>query len=61
MHNLRDVLIGVERIDIANLHLIKKLVTRESLGKPNTSTIYFSKRRECEDKDLNRVKLYHYE
>ena len=31
----------------------------ETLGK-DQSTLYFSKRRESEDKDLNRVKIYSY-
>ena len=44
----------------ADAGFIRKLVTRESLGKETPSTLYFSKRRECEDKDLNRVKLYQY-
>ncbi len=41
--------------------LIRKLVTRETVSKEARSTIYFSKRRECSDKDLSKVKLYFYE
>ena len=41
--------------------LIRKLVTRETVDKEARSTIYFSKRRECSDKDLSKVKLYFYE
>ena len=44
---------------------IKKLVTRESLAKSQagtgeTSTLYYRKARECEGKDLSRIKLYEY-
>ena len=41
---------------------IRKLITRETIGKPEgaQSTLYFSKRRECEDKSVNQVKLYTY-
>ena len=39
---------------------IRKLITRETVGKESQSMLYFSKKRECEDKDLNRVKLYSY-
>ena len=40
---------------------IRKLVTRQTLGKPDKqSLLYFPKRRECEDKLLNQVKLYQY-
>jgi len=41
--------------------LIRKLITRETLGKEASSTLYFSKKRECEDKDINKVKLYAYD
>ena len=41
--------------------LLKKMVTRETLGKEASSIIYFSKRRECEDKSLAQVKLYSYD
>ena len=44
-----------------DLRLVRKLVTRESLGTAAESKIYFSKRRECEDKDLSKVKLYAYD
>ena len=44
-----------------DLGLVRKLVTRESLGTAAESKIYFSKRRECEDKDLSKVKLYAYD
>jgi hypothetical protein len=39
---------------------IRKLITRESLKRESPSILYFSKKRECEDKDLHRVKLYQY-
>ena len=41
--------------------LIRKLVTRETVQKEAHSTIYFSKARECEDKDLSKVKMYTYD
>jgi hypothetical protein len=41
--------------------LIRKLATKETLGREAPTQIYFSKRRECEDKDLPRVKLYHHD
>ena len=40
---------------------IRKLITKETLGKEATSQIYFSKKRECEEKDLNKIKLYYYD
>ena len=40
--------------------LIRKLVTRDSLGKETRSQLYFSKGRECEDKDIPKVKLFSY-
>ena len=48
-----------------NAGFIKKLVTRESLAKSQagtgeTSTLYYRKARECEGKDLSRIKLYEY-
>jgi hypothetical protein len=41
---------------------VRKLVTKESLMQPakGHSQLYFSKKRECEDKDLNQVKMYTY-
>ena len=45
---------------------IKKLVTRESLAKSKAGTgessmLYFRKARECEGKDLSKIKLYEYQ
>ena len=40
---------------------LRKLTTRETIGKDNGSMLYFSKRRECEDKELHRIKLYYYD
>jgi hypothetical protein len=37
--------------------LIRKVLSKQSLGGP-PSYLYFSSKRECTDKDLNRVKLY---
>ena len=41
---------------------IRKLVTKETLNNPAKppSQLYFPKRRECEDKDVPKVKLYQY-
>lgn len=44
---------------------IKKLITKESLAKSvagtgESSTLYFRKARECEAKDLSKIKLYEY-
>ena len=39
---------------------IKKLTCRETIGKERRVT-YFRKGRECQDADLNNVKLYEYE
>ena len=47
----------IERWNDAN-GFIRKLVTRETLGKEAASTLYFSKKREAEDKELHRIKLY---
>ena len=41
--------------------LIRKLVTRETVQKEAHSTLYFSKRRECAEKDLSKIKLYSYD
>ena len=40
---------------------IRKLATRETVGTEKVSQIYFSRRRECEDKDLPKVKIYYYD
>jgi hypothetical protein len=41
--------------------LVRKLVTRETVGKEAQSQIYFGKKRECDEKNLNKVKLYAYD
>ena len=41
--------------------LIRKLVTKETVGKEAQSQIYFGKKRECDEKNLNKVKLYAYD
>lgn len=39
---------------------IKKLRAKTSLGSSTPSLIYFSSKPECQNSDLNGVKLYHY-
>lgn len=43
-----------------DLGFVRKLVTKETVTSATPSTIYFSKKRECQDKDLPKVKLFMY-
>ena len=36
-------------------------MTKETVGKEAQSQIYFGKKRECDEKNLNKVKLYAYD